>query len=45
MGIVSGNMLSHQLFSAQNAANIVQQPGSARSRWESLQHSPNLPAG
>ena len=31
-------------FSAQNAANIVQRPGSARTRWVSLQRSPRPPS-
>ena len=34
--------LPSEAFSAQNAVNIVWQPGSARTRWGSLQRSPDL---
>ena len=33
-------LLSPEAFSTQNALNIVWRPGSARTRWESLQRSP-----
>jgi len=33
-------LLSSEAFSAQNALNIVWQPGSARTRWESLYSAP-----
>jgi len=38
-------LLSQEHCSAQNALNIVWRPGSARTRWESIQSSPNLLAG
>ena len=38
-------LLLPESFSAQNALNIVWRPGSARTRWGSLQHSPDPLAG
>ena len=38
-------VLTRSIFSAQTALNIVWRPGSARTRWESLQSSPNFLAG
>jgi len=37
-------LLSPEAYSVQNALNIIWQPGSAWTRWGSLQRSPRLPS-